>query len=926
MKIKETALGRYLNEIDKGKILVGRELYQELLNLKQDIETKKYIYDTKKAEERFDFLEHCIRLTKSPFFGQPMKLMLWQRAFIEILYSFKMADGTDRFQTALLMIARKNTKALALDTRIPTPNGDKIIADIQPGDKVYSKNGKSVKVLSVSPIFKERECYEVAFEDDERIIADAEHKWTVQTKECRKIKKYIPKSQRKRNTYPLIDNNECIVLTTKQMLNDFKKERKDKKGIEYKYRVPMALPLERPENKSLFSPYCLGLWLGDGDKNDTRLAVGKEDLEELVKQLKNENIKIGSIKEFKGKFEVRLGEKYYVKKSKNSTGRNTIREKLRELGVFKNKHIPTVYLQSSINQRLALLQGLMDTDGACSKKGQCRFTQKNEQLANDFSKLLTSLGIKHTMKKIDAKCNGKDCGKVFDITFFCSKNFSCFRYERKKQRLKERLASRMQFKSIINIRRAKNQDTKCITVNSEDGLFLCGEKNTVTHNSELSSALALTEMIIGGEGLDIVCSSNDDLQANILYQAVNTMRLQIDPKQEATWINQQGMKCFLNNNRMFKLSDRTRNKEGRNIDYAFIDEIHEMKNKDIIKAIEQSQSLKINPKLIMITTEGFVNGGVLDNELIRARQIINKEVDDKASQRYLPFLYTQDDEAEVWQGNRDNRLWEKSNPSLGIVKKYEYLEKQVDLARGSKTDRVFVLCKDFNIHQNTAEAWLRREVYQDIQEIDLKELEGTVAIGGVDIAETTDLSCASCLVVKNKDKYIKTMYWIPAKKLESDKDLSSGARYQEWAEKGLLRIVEGNFMQPSLIADWFAELYKTYRIKPYKIGYDVRFSNEFVNKAEEYGFETELIYQKPQVLSDPISMYESDLEEGQVKGLSEVDKWCLGNATLTVDSKGYGLLEKIKGQNSKKIDGAVATVIAYEVYRRNMTLIDLNNT
>lgn len=554
MKIKETALGKYLNEIDKGKILVGRELYQELLNLKQDIETKKYIYDTKKAEERFDFLEHCIRLTKSPFFGQPMKLMLWQRAFIEILYSFKMSDGTDRFQTALLMIARKNTK------------------------------------------------------------------------------------------------------------------------------------------------------------------------------------------------------------------------------------------------------------------------------------------------------------------------------------------------------------------------------------SELSSALALTEMIIGGEGLDIVCSSNDDLQANILYQAVNTMRLQIDPKQEATWINQQGMRCFLNNNRMFKLSDRTRNKEGRNIDYAFIDEIHEMKNKDIIKAIEQSQSLKINPKLIMITTEGFVNGGVLDNELIRARQIINKEVDDKASERYLPFLYTQDDESEVWQGNRDNRLWEKSNPSLGIVKKYEYLEKQVDLARGNKTDRVFVLCKDFNIHQNTAEAWLRREVYQDIQEIDLKELEGTVAIGGVDIAETTDLSCASCLVFKGKDKYIKTMYWIPAKKLESDKDLSSGARYQEWAEKGLLRIVEGNFMQPSLIADWFAELYKTYRIKPFKIGYDVRFSNEFVNKAEEYGFETELIYQKPQVLSDPISMYESDLEEGQVKGLSEVDKWCLGNATLTVDSKGYGLLEKIKGQNSKKIDGAVATVIAYEVYRRNMTLVDLNNT
>lgn len=551
---KKTALAKYLKEIDKGKILVGAELYKELQNLRTDIETNKYIYDTTTAAKRFNFLENCIRLTKSPFFGKPMKLMLWQRAFVEILYSFKMPNGADRFQTALLMIARKNTK------------------------------------------------------------------------------------------------------------------------------------------------------------------------------------------------------------------------------------------------------------------------------------------------------------------------------------------------------------------------------------SELSSALALTEMIIGGQGLDIVCSSNDDLQANILYQAINTMRLQIDPKQNLTWINQQGMKCFLTNNRIFKLSDRTRNKEGRNIDYAFIDEIHEMKSKDIIKAIEQSQSLKINPKLIMITTEGFVNGGVLDNELIRARQIINKEVDDKASERYLPFLFTQDDESEIWLGNRKNRLWEKSNPSLGTVKQYEYLEKQVDLARGNKTDRVFVLCKDFNIHQNSAEAWLKRETYQNIQTIDLHELEGTLAIGGVDIAETTDLSCASLLIVKGKEKFVKTMYWLPRKKLEQDKDLSSGAKYREWVDKDLIRVVDGNFMKPSLIADWFAEIYKLYKIRPFKIGYDVRYSNEFINKADEYGFETELIYQKPIILSDPISMFEADLEEGQVKGLSEVDKWCLSNATLTVDSRGFGLLEKIKGQASKKIDGAVATVIAYEVYRRNMTIAELNET
>lgn len=550
MKFNDTILSKYLNEIDSGKILVGQELYLELQNLKNDIETGKYIFDTKQTDYIFNFLEGCIRLTKSPFFGKPLKLMLWQKAFIESFFSFKMKDGTDRFQRALLMLARKNGK------------------------------------------------------------------------------------------------------------------------------------------------------------------------------------------------------------------------------------------------------------------------------------------------------------------------------------------------------------------------------------SEICSALGLMELLIGGHGLDIVCSSNDDMQANILYQAINTMRLQIDPQQEATWINQQGIKCLYNNNKIFKLSDRTRNKEGRNIDFAIVDEIHEMKTKDIIKAIEQSQSLKINPKLVLITTEGFVNNGVLDEELQRARQIINKQVDDRASERMLPFLYTQDDENEIWQGDRENRLWEKSNPSLGVIKKYEYLETQVDLAKTNKTDRTFVLCKDFNIHQNTSESWLRRETYIDIQPVDFSQLRGELMVGGVDIAETTDLTCASLLVVKNGIKHIKTMYWLPKRKLEADTDISSGAKYKEWVDNGLMRVVDGNFMRPSLITDWIVEIVKTYELKPFKIGYDVRFANEFIENCDNWGIETDLILQKPYVMSNPISMLEADLETKQIKGLSEVDKWCFGNATLVVNNQGFGILDKIRGNKNFKIDGAVATAIAYEEYRRNMEILN----
>ena len=91
-------------------------------------------------------------------------------------------------------------------------------------------------------------------------------------------------------------------------------------------------------------------------------------------------------------------------------------------------------------------------------------------------------------------------------------------------------------------------------------LFLIARKNG---KSELCSGLGLTEMIIGGKGLDIVCSSNDDNQASILTDAVNTMREMIDPKNKATWKNQKHIRCKLNNNKVFKLSDKTKNKEGR---------------------------------------------------------------------------------------------------------------------------------------------------------------------------------------------------------------------------------------------------------------------------------------------------------------------------------------------------------------------------
>lgn len=450
-------------------------------------------------------------------------------------------------------------------------------------------------------------------------------------------------------------------------------------------------------------------------------------------------------------------------------------------------------------------------------------------------------------------------------------------------------------------------------------ILLIARKNT---KSETCSALGLSELIVGNEGADIVCSSNDDMQASITYDAIDTMRRLIDPNDLDTKRNQRFIFNKVNGSKIFKLSDRTKNKEGRNIDFAIVDETHEMKENIIGKSIEQSQSLKDNPKFINITTEGFVVDGYLDDELKKARAVINGEDDSLSGQRLLPWLYTQDSEAEIWQ---DQKTWVKSNPTLGIIKKWDYLEEQVDVARKSKADRIFVLSKDFNIKQNNVQTWLNLEDYSYSAVYDLEDFRGCVCLGAVDLSETTDLTCAKILLMKPGDntKYIHTMYFIPQSKLEDSDDWNAGARYRDWAKAGLLTITEGNDIDLSLVADWFYKLYKDYNIKLWKCGYDQRFSKDWISRMGFYSWTKEnedlvLILQNAQTLSNALKLCEADLQHQLVNyNENAMDRWCFKNAGLKIDDHSQCLC--VKTERSKRIDGAVTLIILYEMYRRYRT-------
>jgi phage terminase large subunit-like protein len=441
-------------------------------------------------------------------------------------------------------------------------------------------------------------------------------------------------------------------------------------------------------------------------------------------------------------------------------------------------------------------------------------------------------------------------------------------------------------------------------------ILLIARKNG---KSTVCAALTLTELMCGTGGNDIVCSSNDDAQASIIFEEVNSMREQFDPTDKRTHKNLKGIFNLKNKSKVFKISDRTRNKEGRNIDGAVLDESNEMKTNVIAKSIEQSQSTKDEPWFINITTEGFVNDGYLDSELKYARSVLNKEVEDAT---LLVWLYTQDSENEIWQ---DNTSWMKSNPSLGKIKKNKYIKDQIRKAQYDKAERIFMLAKDFNIKSNNAAAFLSSEDINTTETFDIEEFRGCFAIGAVDLSKTSDLTSARIMLMKpgSDTKYFYQQYFIPESKLD---DLSRDdlPRFKEWIGKGLITISPGNENDFGLVTLWFVKLFKDYDIKTFLTGYDFWSSVYWVKDMETYSFDCKRVKQEFGSMSEPMKLLEKDLKKNLINYRNNpIDKFCLENTALIINNKLEIMPTKIQGKDDRKIDGCVTMIIANRVYIDN---------
>ena len=323
--------------------------------------------------------------------------------------------------------------------------------------------------------------------------------------------------------------------------------------------------------------------------------------------------------------------------------------------------------------------------------------------------------------------------------------------------------------------------------------------------------------------------------------------------------------------------------------------------------------------MILITsTAGTVREDLYDEIYDECEMIINglEDANGYKDPRTLPLIYEIDDRKEY----TDEKMWIKANPNLGVSKSYLYLREKVDRAKQNHAFVKNVLTKEFNIRETSTESWLSYEELNNTETFSIKELKPRYGIGGLDLSNTTDLTCATIMFkVKGDDRYfVEQMYWIPEDLLEQ-RIKEDKIPYDKWKDQGWLRVTPGNKIDYKEVVAWFEYVQKELDIYIYKIGYDSWNSKYVVDEMiDKFGKSVpESIVQGPKTFSTPMHIFKADIARKKIVYQNNpVLKWNLSNAAVKTDTNNNIAL--VKTSNAKRrIDGVASLMDAYICMENN---------
>lgn len=436
-----------------------------------------------------------------------------------------------------------------------------------------------------------------------------------------------------------------------------------------------------------------------------------------------------------------------------------------------------------------------------------------------------------------------------------------------------------------------------------EAFFMVARKNG---KSTMLAGIALYMLLADGEaGAEVYSVATKKDQAKIIFDEVCHMVSQSPYLRKHIKKRKSDLYFSASMSKLQPLGKNSDTLDGLNSSCVILDEAHAVKDRNLYEVMKQSQSARTQPLFVTITTAGTVRECIFDDMYSYACKVADGVITDPT---FLPIVYELDNKAE-W---KDPGAWFKPNPGLGKIKKLEDLMAKVERAKQSPKDLSGILCKDFNVRETLYNAWLDFDTINNESTFNLEDFRGCYAIGGADLSLTTDLTCATVLMLNpdTRERYVWQMYWLPednfTQRVQEEK-----IPYDKWREAGLVRLCRGNTIDYSDVTAWFLELVNEHGITPLWVYYDSWSARYWVEEMEGYGFKMERCIQGAKTLSLPMQNLGADLQAKKVNyNNNPILKWCLTNTAVQEDRNG-NIVPKKASSPKQRIDGTASLLDAY---------------
>lgn len=858
---------------------------------RSESEDYPYRFDEAKGNRICKFLE-MMPHTAGKWRAQGLKLTLepWQKFMLASIFGWvRKRDGNRRFATVYVCVPRKNGKALALDTRIPTPTGWTTMGQLNVGDKVFGADGSIRTVVAATDTMYDRPCYEVGFSNGETIVADANHLWKTDSRRHRdNVKPHRPMPS---------------IKTTEEIANSLLCR------AENNHRVDITGPLQLPEVDLPISPYVLGAWLGDGTSASAQITIGDADKEAMFANLRTEG---QDFRKISGKYRYALNNGDRTKGAR-STGLGMA---LRSLGVLNNKHIPQMYLRASYEQRLALLQGLMDTDGTCSKAGQCTITTISPALRDGYSELVSSLGLKPSVRAKEVFIGEKSCGIAYDVQFFAYADTNVFRFDRKtvRQKAVPGISTRARTIQVVFCRSVSSVPVRCIQVDHEDGMFIVG--NFVpTHNSQILAGVGLYMLCLDGEyGAQVYSGATSEKQASFVFDPAKIMATDSPEflSRYGVEVNASSIVVPKTNSKFERLIGHP--KDGGGASFFVLDEWHQAPDAILHDTMVTGMAAREQPLAFIITTAGSDTNG----PCFPFQQDVQKTLEGSLDNPDLFGLIYTIDEGIDWTTEDALKM---ANPNWGISVNSEIILARQKVAIQSPEKQNDFKTKHLDIWCSSASTWLNVERWNalaDAPPLSLNEdgqlcaveFLGQPSVIGLDLASQVDMAASVKLFQKEIDGvihyYVYPTFYLPEERAQ----LAKFQHYQRWVVTGDVVATPGSETDYAYIKrDLYIDI-ALYDVK--ELAFDKYQAVDLKQQvALETGINTTEVPQTVTVLSEPAKWLEAMITSGRIHHTGNpIMSWNIGNAVITEDVNQGILPKKDKKRPDNKIDGVSALLNA----------------